>query len=133
LKPKDIRGAEELTCEKVKVIQIADEQNGTIEVRSPPEVPLDTKAVTIRKGSVTVQPLDDRAKPAEDFQTFRIVSTSTFAIRGVKEDKTSITALAINLVTGRMVLSSAMTDDSVSPGTKGFIAYFQCTRHRKLK
>lgn len=128
---KDVASAEELRCEKIKVVEVAEDKEGKIEVRSPAEIPLDTKVVTIGRSAVSVQLVKDRGKPALDLQSFRIVNAGTTAIHAVQESGTNITALALDRTTGRMVLSRATAGDRVAPGAAGHIAYFQCARSGK--
>jgi hypothetical protein len=125
---KDIRGGEELRCDKIKVVEVADDQEGKIAVRTPGEISLDTKLVTISKNAVSIQPVGDKGKPALVLQTFRIVNVGATVVRAVQESTTSITALALDRTTGRLVLSRATAGDKVAPGTAGHIAYFQCSR-----
>jgi hypothetical protein len=124
---KDAQGAEELRCEKIKVVEVADDKDGKLEVRAPPEIPLDTKLVTIRKSTLSVQPVMDRGKPALDIQTFRIVNAGHTSVHAVQERATNVTALALDRSTGRLVLSRATAGDKIAPGTAGHIAYFRCS------
>jgi hypothetical protein len=128
---KDVGSAEEFRCEKIKVVEVADDRAGKAEVRTPAEIPLDTKLVTISRNAVWVQPVKDRGKPVLELQSFRIVNAGIEVIHAVQEGATNITALAFDRTAGRMVLSRATAGDRVAPGTAGHIAYFRCSRFGK--
>ena len=129
--PQDTREARQLVCQKLKAVEVEAEKEGTIAVRTPAEIPLDAKFVSIQKSTITVQPLEDRDKPALGFQTSQVVKTTPSTVHAVKATNSYVDALALDRTTGRMVISRAMAGDSASPGAKGYIAYFQCTRPSK--